>query len=242
MKHTPLEHLFRLLRASSRLEARRSKRDTRGKHGFLLRNYIWIFQIIPFGLAVLLAMARKFCGAPEWVAFIGLLMLLVLYLASLAHPFLLAWVHRKALSKAANNPFELLLGNASTTASVDSLLIPKLLRSPIEDIELLALELKAEKEFFERRLSLVVGSIEKIGLAPGLLAAGISLSNIKSIQSEWVVALAYATPLLYLFGASGHFLLMRLDRMVKVTELALARKKALTSPSKEQPEALLGCP
>lgn len=230
MNFAQQERLFQLLRAASRLEVRRRKRSKNGMQGYLLRNYLWIFQVAPFCLAIALGVARKFCGAPEWVAAVGLIMLLGLYLASLAQPFLLAWVHRKALSKAARNPFDLLLENACSTAAVDVLLIPKLLRSPLEDIELLLLQLKAEKEFFERRLSLVVGSIEKVGLVPGLLAAGISLSNLKSDQSEWVVALAYATPLLYLFGAGAHFLLMRLDRMTKVTELAVARKKSLMGP------------
>lgn len=229
MDRTTRERLFRLLRAASRFETRLSKRAARREHGYLFRNFFWIFQVGPFLVAVAAAAARKLFGAPDFVGLIGLILLVLSYLATLAYPFLLAWTNRLALSAAVKNPLSLLLQNASATATVDARVMPRLVRNAVEDLELLLLEIKAEKEFFERRLSLVVGAIEKIGLGPGLLAAGVSLSNLKSDQPEWVSALAYATPILYLFGVAAHFLLMRLDRFVKVVELAVSRKKSLTT-------------
>lgn len=231
MSRTEREQLFRLLRAASRIEARWRKRDAKQNHGYMIRNYLWLFQVIPFSVAGIAAIARKFFAAPESVAWVGLSLLLLAYMATLAQPFIFAWANRRVLVAAAKNPIGLLFDNASATARVDSLLLPHLLRRSTEHLELLLLELKAEREFFERRLSLVVGAIEKVGLAPGLLAAGISLSNIKADQPEWVSALAYATPILYVFGVGAHFLLMRLDRFVKLTELAVGRKKLLTPRS-----------
>lgn len=231
MSRTERERLFRLLRAASRIEARWRKRDAKRTYGYLLRNYAWLFQLVPFGVAGIAAIARKFFAAPESVAWVGLSLLLFSYVATLAQPFVFAWVNRSVLVAAAKNPIGLLFDNANASARVDALLLPHLLRRSTEHLELLLLELKAEKEFFERRLSLVVGAIEKVGLGPGLLAAGISLSNIKADQPEWVSALAYATPVLYVFGVRAHFLLMRLDPFVKLTELAVGRKKLLTPRS-----------
>lgn len=225
MFRTDREPLFLLLRAASRFESRLRRRENKLQRGYLMRNFVWLFQVIPFSIAIVAAVARKFFGVSETVAIVGLILLLLSYVATLIQPFLLAWVNRQALIAAVKNPMGLLLDNASVTARVDAWLLPRLLHSPIEHLELLHLELKAEKEFFERRLSLVVGAIEKVGLAPGLLAAGVSFSNLKTGQPDWVSALAYATPVLYVSGVAAHFLLMRLDRFAKLTELAVARKK-----------------
>lgn len=231
MSRTERERLFKLLRAASRIEARWRNMDTKRNHGCLIRNYVWFFQVIPFGFACIAAIVRKFFAVPESIAWIGLSILLLSYMATLAQPFVFAWINRRVLVAAAKNPIGLLFDNASATARIDSLILPHLLRRSTEHLELLLLALKAEREFFERRLSLVVGAIEKVGLGPGLLAAGISLSNIKADQPEWVSALAYATPVLYVFGVGMHLLLMRLDRFVKLTELAVNRKKLLTPRS-----------
>jgi hypothetical protein len=224
------DKLFLLLHAASRFETRLKKRNAKREHGYFFRNFLWIFQVIPFLVAVFAGLSRKYFDAPEVIGVVGLALLLLSYLATLLYPFIVAWVNRSALSAAAKNPLGLLLENARTTATVDARVIPRLLLSTVEDLELLLLEIKAEKEFFEKRLSLVVGTIDKIGLGPGLLAAGVSLTNLKPDQSEWISALAYATPILYMVGLAAHFLLMRLDRFVKVVELAVSRKKSLITP------------
>ena len=121
-----------------------------------------------------------------------------------------------------------------STALVDIVYLPRLMRKPLDTLELALLEVKAERDFFERRISLVVGAIEKIGLAPGLFAALISLQNLKPGQ-EWIYGLAYATPVLYIMGALAHFLVMRLDRMAKLLELAIARQKAVRVDQPRQP-------
>lgn len=227
MNKTDRKKLFHLLRCAARFETHLYQLNERRTYGYLVRNFWWLFQGIPFVVAVGMAIARKFFGAPEIFGLVGLICLLFSYLAMLIHPFLLAWINRQKLMEALTNPLSPLLRNANVTATVDARVIPRLLQSPIDHLELLSLELKAEKEFFERRISLVIGSIEKIGLGPGLLAAGVSLSNLKEGQSGWITALAYATPVLYIFGFAAHFQLMRLDRFVKVVELAVSRKKSL---------------
>lgn len=239
MYRTERAAFIHLLRVASRMEARLNRRASKKNHGHFIRYYHLYFQAIPFVLAIGALISWKYCGASESVRIAGLAILLLLYIATLAHPFIIAWVNRRAVLAAAKEPMNLLLQNANVTATVDGRVLPRLLRKPLDHLELFLLEIKAEKEFFERRISLTIGSIEKIGMGPGLLAAGVSLSNVKSIQSEWVLALAYATPILYLFGVAAHFLLMRLDRYVKLIELAVSRKKSLTSLSSGQPKASL---
>lgn len=227
----PAEHrrLFGLLHKANALERRIRKSMDQGKKHFLLRNFILIFQVMPFGfaivIAIVVAIARKHATAPAWLAWFGLVALLFSYLAAFAHPILYAWVNRRAVINATKNPFSLLLNNARVTTVVDSWLLPQLLCSPIDHLKLLHLELKAEKEFFERRLSLVVGAIDKVGLGPGLLAVSHDMTTPLTNQNSWITVLAYAMPVIYLFGMAAHFLLMRLDRVVSLTELAITRKE-----------------
>lgn len=226
MTTATLESLFRILHASSCFEVRQRKRRANSLEKKLLNRFVILLQIAPFCIALSLMLLVKFLDAPKYLITVSLLALLVSYISILIHPFLLVWAHRQSIKGAVKHPFGILLRNASNTAIVDARYIPMLMVKPLEYVELLLLEVKAEKDFFERRLSLIVGSIEKVGLAPGLLAAAYSFQNVPKGQNEWITVLAYATPILYLFGAAAHFLLMRLDRHVKLLELVVARKKS----------------
>jgi len=230
------EHLFQLLSLASRIEAHRQRRRSRKGQGFLLRNYHWIFQIVPMIFAVVLAFVVKFIDKFEPARFFSLAFLLAAYLATFVYPFILAWVQRQAISRAAREPFSILLENMNQRAAVDTRLLSRLACSPIEHLELLLLELKAEREYFERRIALIVGSIDKIGLFPGFVAAFLTIISIKEKSlpavhgsafsyMDWIALFAYAIPFMYFLGIIGHFLMMRLDRQMKIVELALARKK-----------------
>lgn len=85
-------------------------------------------------------------------------------------PFVFAWRHRQHIVRMVQRPYDMIIGNASAAALVDRKYLRKIDRYPVGQLELLALELKAEKEFFERRIGLAVGAIEKLGLGPGFLA------------------------------------------------------------------------
>ncbi len=90
------------------------------------------------------------------------------------------------------------------------------------------LELKSEKQSFSNRVSLVIGAIDKIGLFPGILALIISLANFNSMEQDWVLAVAYAMPFLYLFGVYAHLLINRINRYIAIIEYVLQCKKPLT--------------
>jgi hypothetical protein len=194
------------------------------KHRFANRLFVEL-AIFPFVLTLGL-IAIMFLFSLEWLRTTSLAALLVSYVGAIVHPLLSAFIHRKSLLAALKHPFGILLQNAATTAAIDLKYSPKLERKSLALLEITALEVKSEREFFERRLSLVVGSIEKIGLAPGLLATFLSLNQLPGSLNQWVLGLAYTTPTLYFFGAMAHFLVMRLDRMSKLLELVIGRKKA----------------
>jgi hypothetical protein len=55
----------------------------------------------------------------------------------------------------------------------------------LEDIEFVRLEVSTERENFERRVSLLIGAIEKIGVIPAFLAVWVSLQALSNPPS-WV--------------------------------------------------------
>lgn len=215
---------FRILNAASRFEIKqRKQRSSTREHSFLNRLFIEL-TVFPFALSMLLAAVVYFTSA-SWLIESSIVSLLIAYIGVLVHPLISAWLHRKSIRKMLNHPFGILLRNSYETATVDLKYLPKLERKPMRLLEVVALEVKAEREFFERRISLVVGSIEKIGLVPGLLATFLSLHKLPDSLSPWIAGLAYATPALYFFAVMAHFLAMRLDRMKKLLDLAIAHKK-----------------
>lgn len=222
---------FRILHAASRFEIKQRKRAQKtDKHRFANRLFIEL-AVFPFVMALIL-ITIMFAFKLEWLLESSLVALLLAYFGTIFHPLISAWIHRKSLLATLKHPFGILLQNAAATTAVDLKYSPKLERKPLALLEIIALEVKSERDSFERRLSLVVGSIEKVGLAPGLLAAFLSLPQLPGNSNQWVLSLAYATPALYFFGAMAHFLAMRLDRMSKLLELVIARKRAaLTNPS-----------
>ncbi len=137
MKRTDREKLFRLLRAASRFESKLSRHSSINHYGFFIQNYIWLFQVTPFIIAVFFGLSRKYLNTPEYIGVIGLLLLLFSYLATLAHPFLIAWKNRGAIVEAVKEPFWLILKNAKATTIVDSRVLPRLKRNSIENLEIL---------------------------------------------------------------------------------------------------------
>ncbi|HDY7997715.1 TPA: hypothetical protein ACGUON_004710 [Vibrio vulnificus] len=117
------------------------------------------------------------------------------------------------------------MSNAESNASTDMAHYRKLLSYSLEELRYLLLQLVSEKEAFSRRISLINGSIEKVGLLPGILALVVMFTKLPSEQSPpWVVGIALAIPFLHIFGVGMMFLISRLERSIKLVELAITKK------------------
>lgn len=218
------DSLFRILQAANLFEVkyRRRRRNTQN-HKLTTRFFIFFTAI--FVLALFQRGLIYFIDI-EWLRVLSLVTLLISYLGFLLLPILTLTIHRKVLFSFILNPFGALLDNAAETALVDAKYFTKLKNKPLNTIELVSIELKEEQKFFERRIMLIVGAIEKLGLFPGLLAAFLAITQLPGSSNQWVIALAYATPVLYLFGAYAHFTAMRLSRLNALLELVIEEKKA----------------
>lgn len=221
------DSIFRILRTINRTEVKLRRTISNTPRHKQARRFFYILAALPFALALIFLALSYFL---ELLGLVepSLVALLIAYIGGLSQPLIALGIHREAIWKALKNPFMLLLDNARLTMTADMTHFQKLQRKALPALELVHLEVKNERDFFVKRIGVIVGAIDKLGLIPGLLAAVISISKIQTGNSDsWILALAYATPALYVAGAGAHYLSMRLDRMTNLLELAISRAKKL---------------
>ena len=116
---------------------------------------------------------------------------------------------------------------------IDADYLPHLTALPRETLKLGALELKSERSSFEKRTYLVTGALEKLGIFPGIIALFAGCVAINKVLTEagitaspqhWAFVVATAS-LFYIMCGYVHMTCVRYDRVIALTELALACKK-----------------
>jgi hypothetical protein len=239
MRSAQTDSVFRVLHAMTLRERRNRRKAAQALPGRRLSKALYLTEVTLSIISVLIAALVHFDIlsrtnlAWRWGS-LGAISLA--YLVILLHPFIEFYIHRRTLTKAVRNPLGLLLGNAKATAQVDRLYVGKLARSTKEALELVLLEVKAERDAYLKRTAVITGPVDKLGLAPGLLATVLAISNLPVAHSALIEVLAYAGPFWFLMGtASAVWIAPTLDRQVCVLELALAQNKAGTEKSESTP-------
>lgn len=221
---TETQHFLKILADIEHTEKDRRKQiRTQEKSTVAYRlgtKIFWIGVITPAILSVLL-LAALWLGAPSWLGYLSIILLALSYMVILLYPFVGAWLYRVKLKAIYRAPFAHLLSlNVENPMQVDGLYLPQLNNLARTTLQLGVVELKNERNSFERRMSLLAGSIEKLGILPGLLALFATLPKLGA-QPDWVYAIAYANIPLFLFSILVHTSLIRYDRMIALTELAI---------------------
>lgn len=194
----------------------------------------WFCVLAPVFLAVLIALAGLL-EPMRWIYYTSWGLIAVSYGALFAYPVLCIGRYRDSVRNVLAAPFAGLAGiNIKTRLLIDEQFLPLLTSLSSHTLALGVLELKNERSGFERRLRLVTGVLQNIGIVPGLLALSAGLISLCKtllgmgsfvIYLDWVFALAAANLFLYLLCGYAQTVLARDDRMIALTELAIERKK-----------------
>lgn len=105
---------------------------------------------------------------------------------------------------------------------IDNNFLPKFISLGKEILELGLMEVRHEREFLNKRITLLVGPIDKLGVLSGIISMIITIS--KPVGGyDWVMGLAYGYIALIIISLSFFNLLVKYDRMIALTELALSR-------------------
>ncbi|MGV6396656.1 hypothetical protein ACTUVN_002092 [Pseudomonas caspiana] len=202
----------------------------------------WFGMVAPSILAVLIAPLGLIEGW-RWVFNVSWGLIALSYLILFIYPFLGLWLYRDSLKKLVSSPFACLLEwNVKTVMQVDARHLPRLVALSRDTLKLGALELKNERNSFERRTYIVTGALDKVGIFPGLLALFVGLSTlaktltdaaILTSRLDWMFAVAVANIFFYFMCGYSQVMLMRYDRMIALTELALERKQEKGLPEQQ---------
>jgi len=112
--------------------------------------------------------------------------------------------------------------NIKRESLIDNDFLPRFILLGKEILELGLMEVRHEREFLNKRITLLIGPIDKLGVLPGIISMIITIS--KPVGGyDWVMGLAYGYIALIVISLSFFNLLVKYDRMIALTELALSR-------------------
>lgn len=161
-----------------------------------------------------------------WLGLAGLSLLLLLYLTIPAIQIYRVYRYRSKIKRSFLLPLcESLNLNVKTELSVDGMFFPLLKELTTEELQLGLLEIKNEREFLEKRMNLLIGPIDKLGILPGIVATITALTKIPE-NYNWISAIAYGYMVLSFLSLFFYQLIMRYERMIALTELALESKSS----------------
>jgi hypothetical protein len=147
-------------------------------------------------------------------------------------------------------PHAPILRNADKTAQTELVWFESLMQCPIAELRYMLVHLKAERQDFESRVTLISGPITKIGLIPGAVSYLAFLGTVQlgstlptpSTLAYWALVLAFVMPGFYFMSMIAQRVTAKLDRYIALVELAI--KQLDTSypvsnlSSKNSPKAL----
>lgn len=221
---TSEDSLFRVIHYIIRRESQ--KRNNAGRKERALTNKAFIYlAIYPFIIAFFFAFIYKFYSEHEVLKILGLISLLISYIGLILQPFITAYIYKNSIKQFFTSPLSKMLSISKEKASVDKKALRYLLAKEAYKLSFLKIEISSEREAFSKRINLLIGAIDKIGLFPGLLALFVTLSNSETIYSQWIYIAAYVIPLLYFLGIAMHMELDKLERIEKLIDYAIEEKQ-----------------
>jgi len=225
VKPSAIDHVG-LIRDFDKLRLRKPENIEKQKK---LDWYFIVFIVLPCVLSIFLALIGYFSELNNF-KISALIALLAAHLGILGAPFVGAWHYRDSIKGLFRNPLLPMQENAAATFSAFEHFIPILKSYSKTELDLTIASLKLERDALEKRVGLVVGAIEKVGLIPSAITALVALMKLSesgntSEWTDWYVGATYVLLGLYALAGFAHTSILRLDKMLRLIELALAKKK-----------------
>lgn len=205
-----------ILKSIEILERRRKSHKKTYKRDFRFLLIISALGFLSVAMAFLYYLTKV-----AWLGLAGLSLLLLIYLTIPAIQIYRAYRYRSKIKRSFLLPLcESLNLNVKAELSVDAMFFPLLKELTTEELQLGLLEIKNERVFLEKRMNLLIGPIDKLGILPGIVATITALTKIPE-NYNWISAIAYGYMVLSFLSLFFYQLIMRYERMIALTELAL---------------------
>lgn len=212
---------YTVYKALSTLSWRENERPAEDKSKENLERIIFFICLLTVVVSILtLFLAKKF--EISTLENISSILLILSYLGIFLHPVFMFFIWRQTISKFFSNPNEIFYTRAEDRAKKTSLYIRHLSSKNEDELYLAKLELTYEKKQLEKRTSILVGAIEKVGLIPGILALSASYNS----EHYWILAIAYATPVLFIFGAFSQLTCTKIQRHIELIDFVIKNRQS----------------
>ena len=190
-----------------------------------IQKYIWVFGILlPVIFSIILFGIFYVGGNDQKLIYVSLILLLIAYIFTMLLPLIDIFSDKEWIRNMYKEPFTVIANNAEIAAHLDLNEYRRFLSFSNEELKYLKVQLFAEKEDLKRRVCLINGSIDKIGLIPGAIALVVLLSKSPSVSDAWLYSLASVSMVLHLFGVGMFFLVSRLERIIYLLDTAIEMK------------------
>ncbi len=225
-----IRKIYRLLFEADARESKLRKRLSRNFFS-MSGSFLWIGGAL---LALLLAsivsaiVGEKLDMKPFTI--VALFFLAMYYLLCFWLMFGDFVMNYKVVFKSLSNPLSVIFDNSRICAICDEALLLKLKGFSRESLTVVRGELKSEMEAFNKRMSLIIGVMEKVGVLPGILSLIALVTKLNEAIPSWAYSLVYALAGLYLLGLVAHFSLLKAERYVGIFDAVLDNENLRKSP------------
>ncbi|MEL7627480.1 hypothetical protein AAGW04_00560 [Pectobacterium aroidearum] len=155
----------------------------------------------------------------------SLILLILTYLVFIITPFISIYQNRNKIKKTFTLPFNSAINkNVKKDFIIDQRYLKELILLDKKELELGLMEIKNERNFLEKRTLLITGPIDKLGILPGIISTLAATTKLADPNS-WLMGISYGYIALVVLSLFFYQIMMRYDRMIALTELAILKNK-----------------
>lgn len=201
-------------------EKRAQKKESKSKLEF--RAFILIIGLVALSI-ILALLSHVFEYKPLLLC--SLILLMLTYCVFIITPFIFAYKNRSKIKKAFTLPFSSAINqNVKKEFIIDQRYLPELITLDKKELELGLLEIKHERNFLEKRILLITGPVDKLGILPGIISTLAATTKLAD-PNGWLMGITYGYIALVVLSLFFHQIMMHYDRMIALTELAILKKE-----------------
>ncbi|CGU00060.1 Uncharacterised protein [Salmonella enterica subsp. enterica serovar Typhi] len=183
----------------------------------------WLLTLLIVLAFVFIGFYAYFKPSHKVLAYISIGLVSFSYVLLFLTPFIKMYEQRKSIKYFFSFPLSSSIDqNISNKSKIDEEFLPKFISLGKDVLELGLMEVKHEREFLNKRIALLIGPVDKIGILPGGVSMLITIAKPLG-KNDWVMALAYGYIGLVILSMSFFYVLVKYDRIIALTEIALSR-------------------
>jgi len=180
--------------------------------------------VAPFIVGVVLAGILYYFDKIQTLGAASLVLISVGYLGIIAFQISLVLENWTDIFGFLKNPLTILLARVQDETKLDYANLYELKEKSSLVLEHVQAHLKSERDSFERRVGVLVGALEKVGIIPGLITLYLAWLKFGSNDISLEPEIATGIFLLYFFAFYCHFLFSRLDRFIYTIDTVIDLK------------------